>query len=154
MSSAETAERLLEELGPILDPEAILKLAEPGLWSVVVRDDIQIDVSFEEADETFLFKAPLGGVPQDRAKGVYEMLLRFSFLVRETGGLHAALDGDGEAVLIYRHPASDLEVSRLALLLNNLADSVAAWSDAIAGAGQDDHDRSPPAIDPAAGIRV
>ncbi len=155
MADGASAERLMQELGPVLNPEAILKIGEAGYcWSVVVRDDVRIDVSFEEINETFVFLAMLGAVPEDAAKDVYELLLRFSFLVRENGGLHAALDAEGEAVLAYRCPAGDLDVSRLAALLGNLATYVEAWSKTIDGTSPGDASHRLMAMDPAAGIRV
>ncbi len=132
MSDKATAEKLFQELGPLLDPAAIVYDDAAAQWAVVIDDRTRIDVGFDETAGQFVFALDLGQVPDRSADTVHELLLRFSFLWRETGGLTAALDAEGRAVLMYRHAVQDLELQRLHTLLQNLVHHRRIWADLIA----------------------
>lgn len=151
-----TAERLFDELGPILDPIAVAHDADQALWSLLIDEDVSIDVAFDEQDGELVFALDLGEVAEETAADVYELLLRFSFVWRETGGLYAALDGEGHAVLMYRRSLQGLDVQRLQAMLSNLHDYRNLWSALIADIHADDDGEAvePEPLVPPGGLRV
>ena len=155
MGEKTTAEALFQELGPLLDPVAIIYDEKEPQWVVVIDENTRIDVGYDEGSDQFVFALDLGEVPERNTDRVYELLLRFSFLWRDTGGLHAALDGKSRALLIYRHTVQGLDVQRLQTLMGNLAAHCRTWADIIANSDTPDFD--PDAVEasvPLTGLRV
>ena len=154
MDEKTIAERLFQELGPVLEPASIIYDAEAAQWAVVLEDGVQIDVGHDAESGLLVFALGLGGVPDSSAEQVHEMLLRFSFVWRETGGLHAALDADGKGVLMFKHPLEDLDLQRLQSLIQNLAAHRSLWAELIANS---EKEGSAPDIEnsaPFGGVRV
>ena len=139
VSNREHAEKLFGELGPLLEPVAIVYDEEEAHWAVMIDGDQQIDVVYDEQVERFVFAMDLGAVPEESAETIHELLLRFSFVWRQTGGLHAALDDEGHAVLMYKHAVQGLDVQTLQGLLGGLHTHLEYWCDLIAntGSGED-----------------
>ena len=127
MSGKAVAERLFQELGPVLDPASIIYDAENAQWVVVLDDEVQIDVAYDAESGQLVFALNLGDVPDSSAAQVHEMLLRLSF----TGGLHAALDADGKGVLMFKHPLEHFDIQRLRSLLQNLAAHRSLWAELV-----------------------
>ncbi|MCG8691414.1 MAG: type III secretion system chaperone [Minwuiales bacterium] len=140
MSEESTTETLFRELGPLFDPAAVLHDEAQSTWAVVIDDETRIDVAHDAEDEQLVFTLDLGTVPEEAASRVHELLLRFSFVWQDTGGLHGALDAEGSAVLMYKHPVAGLDVRRLYALLGNLAQYRELWADLIDRAEADDID--------------
>lgn len=138
MSNMAHVERLFEELGPLLEPLAVAYDQEEAHWAVVIDETNQIDIVYDEDTECFVFALDLGAVPDETAESVHELLLRFSFVWRQTGGLHAALDGEGHAVLMYKHAVQGLDVQTLQALLDSLHTHSQYWAELIADVGDGD----------------
>lgn len=157
MSNRAHAERLFEELGPLLEPVAIAYDEEEAHWAVIIDETSQIDIVYDEGAERFIFALDLGPVPEEAADVVHELLLRFSFVWRETGGLHAALDDEGHAVLMYKHAVQDLDVQTLQGLLGGLDTHRQCWAPLIADVDVGDDDdvvfETPETIAPLGSIR-
>lgn len=155
MSDQATAEKLFQELGPLLDPAAIVHDADAVQWAVLIDETTRIDVGYDADANQLVFALDLGQVPDQSFERVYELLLRFSFVWRETGGLHGALDPEGHAVLMYKHTVLELDIQRLHALLVNLATHRRLWADLIARSEEAEFD--PEHIEapvPFGGIRV
>ena len=155
MNDKTIAEKLFQELGPLLDPAAIVYDETEPLWAVVIDETTRIDVAYDDDAGQFVFALDLGEVPDQSAERVHALLLRFSGVWRETGGLHTALDGEGRALLMYRHPVQGLDVQRLQTLMGNLAVHRRMWADLIASSETEelDPDTAESAV-PFTGIRV
>ena len=155
VSDAAMAERLFEELGPLLDPAAIVYDETQSQWTVAIDEDTRIDVGYYEADDELIFALDLGEIPDESVERVHELLLRFSFVWRETGGLHAGLDGEGRPFLMYKHTLQQLDVQQLQTLMSNLAAHREMWAELIGRSATEDPDpdggESPP---PFTGVRV
>ena len=108
--------------------------------------------------EQFVFLLDLGPIPAERQHKVYELLLRFSYLWRDSGGLHMAMNDAGNAVLMFKYPLLGLNVTRLHTLLGNLLNHARRWRELIQHPPQTDEDETerPTAVDlpPFGGIRV
>lgn len=118
---------LLEDAGALLEPAVIALVPDDGTWTVGFDDESVVAIVAAEALDELVFIVGLGTVPADAAAQVHEWLLRASYLWQETGGVQAAIDDRGEAVLIYRRARSGLDAGRLAGLLANLRAQRTAW---------------------------
>ena len=158
MSKSDSALTLMRELGPLFAPEQIIYYPQHASWQVVVDADIQIDISHDAEHEQFVFLLDLGPIPAERQHKVYELLLRFSYLWRDSGGLHMAMNDAGNAVLMFKYPLLGLNVTRLHTLLGNLLNHARRWRELIQHPPQTDEDETerPTAVDlpPFGGIRV
>jgi hypothetical protein len=131
MENDTTVNTLFAELGPLFDPAAILHDEETATWAVLLDEDTHIDISYDEESEQLVFALGLGPIPPEIADQIYELLLRFSFIWQENGGLHAGLDADGEAHLMFKYPLAGLDAQRLNNLLENLGQYCRIWADLI-----------------------
>ena len=136
MDNIEATTKLLQEVGPLLEPLAITFDPEDGSWNVAVDEDTVIGIALDEASGMLVFVLELGPVEDAAAERAHEILLRFSFLWRDTGGIQAALDDEGTPVLIYRRPLAGLDTPRLRALLANLAAQREPWMTVISTAPQ------------------
>ena len=143
MTDKTVAERLFEELGPLLDPAAIVYDKAQLQWTVAIDEDTRIDVGYDEGDNDLIFALDLGEIPDESTERVHDLLLRFSFVWRETGGLYAALDAEGRAFLMYRHTLQQLDVQQLQTLMGNLETNRRTWAEFIVGSGMEDPDLDP-----------
>ena len=148
MSDKAIAEKLFQELGPLLDPEAIVYDETEPQWAVVVDENTQIAVGYDEEDGQFVFALDLGDVPDQSAERVHELLLRFSYVWRGTGGLYTALDPEGRAILMYKHAVQGLDVQTLQALLDGLYTHSQYWAELIADVGDGDVTEGPENIAP------
>ncbi len=145
--------KLLEEVGPLLDPAAISYAPDDQSWTVSIDAETLILLAFDEGGGALEFVTPLGAVPDASAERAHEILLRFSYLWRETGGLYAALDDNGDAALLYRRPLAGLDGTQLNNLLGNLAQQRAVWADVLR-TPPEDIESVVPDVPPFGGIRV
>lgn len=134
MDAKARAEALMAELGPVLEPEAIIFEPATMQWSIALDGGRTVDVAYDAAAEALVFALRLGAPPAEAADRAYELLLRFSFLWRETGGLYTALDGDGAAVLMLRRSLEGLDATGLHILLQRLGANQTLWADLVARA--------------------
>lgn len=149
----EAISTLLEEAGALLEPAVIAFDPEDGTWTVGFENGGAIAIVCAKALDELVFIVPLGSVPPEAAAQVYEWLLRASYLWQETGGVQAAIDDRGDAVLIYRRARSGLDAGRLAGLLANLHAQRDAWQAIIRAPEGTRSTMSPPGAPPG-GIRV
>lgn len=154
MGELATADRLMEELGELLDPDAILAFAESKSWSVLPRDDAQIDITLDELDDSLVLAMPVGAVPSASASTVHEMLLRLGFLWRQTGGLHGTLNDEGEAVLLLRRRVDRLDAASLASLIGHFAAYAQEWARAVDQVAFSDQPALASNLPPLGGMRV
>lgn len=133
----EAVETLLKTLGEI---DLILQEAGPredGILGVLRIADDRWTIRFEEVDvevecnsETgrVLFAAVIGPPPPSRARAVYEALLSYTMLWRETGGVRMGLNGPaGEAVQMVELAADELDPALAAVVAGNLAARTLVW---------------------------
>jgi len=138
VDSIEVTTRLLQDVGPLLDPLAISFDPEDGSWNVAVDEDTLIGIAFDDASASLVFLLELGMVDDAAAERAHEILLRFSYLWRDTGGIQAALDDEGTPVLIYRRPLAGLDAPKMTTLLRNLAAQREPWMTVISTPPQAD----------------
>lgn len=154
MSGFETAQAMIEELGPLLGAEAVAAFPEERTWSVMLPSGARFDVALDDDDEIMVFALDIGAVPKPAAARVHDMLLRLSFLWRESGGVAAALDDTGAAALLLRRRLAALDPTAIARLMKQLADYADRWAEILEEAETWPDEQDPPAPPPFVGVRV
>ena len=92
MSSEERLQALVQEVGPLLDPEGIAWFEDEASWAIVIDEHTQIDLIHDPDHDRLVCNCDLGPIPTERQPRVHEMLLRLNYLWQDTGGLRGALD--------------------------------------------------------------
>jgi Tir chaperone protein (CesT) family len=127
-SIVERISELLAELGRTYALEDVLFHEGEASWTIGFDAETRIGVAMDEAPEVLSFAVPLVPPPAARAAAVHRLLLRFSYLWRETGGLVAALDARGGPVMMFRCALAQLDPTALYGLLQGLAAQRRAWA--------------------------
>ena len=89
---SEQLDRLMAEVGPLDDdiPECVR--LEGGDYAVRF-DDVDVFVEWDAASARLVLSVEVATPPASRAASIYEALLAYNSLWRETGGLRLALTG-------------------------------------------------------------
>jgi len=145
----EQIERLLAEVGDLLDLRQITAAGEEPSWVLVTKDEDIIHVDFEQETSRLYLSTSIGKArPED-----YGLLLTYGSLWKETLGLYCALEGvEGDAVLVFVRVASYLHPPRFAAIIEDVLSRAAIWREYLARTGESAV--APPLPEGAALIRV
>ncbi|WP_294641453.1 type III secretion system chaperone [uncultured Aureimonas sp.] len=122
---------LMEAIGPLDDD--ILAVTAIGETWVVRLEDLDIQVEEDRAAQRHLLTAVVAGPPSAGRLEVYETLLQYNLLRRETG-MCSALGPDGEVVLLAEVPSEGMNVPLLLDVLQNIAAKARAFAPLVAQA--------------------
>ena len=137
---------LIAAAGPLDDTiMAVVDLPGDALLIRMVDADVQVE---HDADGgRAIFTAEIGTPPEGREAAVYRFLLLSNSLLRETGGVVAALTGAGEAALKLALPTAGLLPALVATVTVNLAARAAALNEGFAaGLGDSAPEYAAPAL--------
>lgn len=109
-------------------------------WTILLDDGAPVEATLDADDDAISFSVVVAAPEQGLTATSHEFLLRLNFLSRSNGGLHAALDEDGQPVLIVRQRTTKLDATTLLNLLENLARYAEAWSIVLSNDDPDDAD--------------
>jgi len=131
---------LMQELGPhtpIVD--AVVQHGEKT-WAVQFDDESIVLVEWDGEPERLIFSTDLGDAAEERRIEVYQLLLSYNLLWRESGGLKTALGGpDGGAMLLYEWRSEQATLMEMQTALDNFNRIAAMWRNYIAnGAGMEE----------------
>jgi hypothetical protein len=145
----EQVEKLLVEVGELLDLAQIAAAEEEPSWQLTTRDGEIVHVDFEQETSRLYLSIGIGKArPED-----YGQLLTYSGLWKQTLGLYCALEGtEGEAVLVFARVASYLHPPRFAGIIEDVVSRAAIWRAYLARS--DDGTVEPPFPDGATLIRA
>jgi len=120
----EQIEKLLVEVGELLDLPQITAAEEEPSWHLLTRDGEVVHIDFEQETSRLYLSVGIGKArPED-----YGLLLTFGSLWKKTLGLYCALEGtEGEAVLVFVRVASYLQPPRFAGIIEDLVGRAAIW---------------------------
>jgi len=120
----EQVEKLLVEVGELLDLPQITAAEEEPSWHLLTRDGEVVHVDFEQETSRLYLSVGIGKAHPDD----YGILLTFSSLWKKTHGLHCALEGtESEAVLVFSRVASYLQPPRFAGIIEDIVGRAAIW---------------------------
>lgn len=130
--SLELIQMLMQELGPNTpEVDAILQ-TDDTTWAVQFDDDRAILIEWADDPRRLVLSAILGRASSATQIAVYETLLSYNLLWKETGGVRMALDGpEGDVMLIYDLYEDQLTESELRTVMVNFADLAALWTEYV-----------------------
>jgi hypothetical protein len=133
MNDIEKIAHAMSEVGPL----------EHGIFEILrLRDDfwavrfaqVEVEVELEPAARRLVLSAEIGPVGLERQTEVYETLLMYNLLWRETGGVRMALtEPDGGVIQSVDLHFSLIEAPLLAVVLHNLNERTLMWREFFAG---------------------
>lgn len=99
-TTVEQIQQFLQELGPSMpDIDAVVQTEEPS-WAVQFSDETVVIVEAAEEPSRMIFSAELGSATDSLQLPIYETLLCYNLLWRETGGIKIGLAGPKGALIL------------------------------------------------------
>jgi hypothetical protein len=125
---AEQVGQMLERLGPDAVDIVEISRIEDGTWLVGFDDESGIAIEYLASPPRLMVTSALGRPPIDRRFVVYETLLSFNALWRDSPGTRLALNGaDGEVMVVCEHAAAELTSAQLQSVLAAHAEFAREW---------------------------
>ena len=136
MPDSLSLDSLLAEIGP-RDPDIMEALRlEDDLW-VVRFENVDIEIERDAETDRFVLSTDVGPVAAERQAKIYETLLVYNLLWRETGGVRMGLaEADGPVRQFVGLHASEVDAERLSLVLHNLKERTLVWRKLLEGEKQ------------------
>ena len=125
---------LISQIGPVFpDIDAVIQTEDPS-WAIQFVDELVVMIEHLEHPDRMVFSSEIGTVADDQELPVYEALLCYNLLWKDTGGVKMALSGPGgELVLLYELFVSDLSLNELQTVLANFVSIAQVWSVYVTG---------------------
>lgn len=135
MTTAETIESLMAEMGPVLDPLLIESFSDPACWGVLLDEETPVLVDLDEQAGMLMLSIEVV-VPTEMGRPrLYEQLLLHNHRWEQQGGLRMALDQPGGNVVLMQDLAIEgLDVTRLCSALTAFAASAKALREVMTAA--------------------
>ena len=134
MSSMQAIHELMAQAGPILDLLQVTEYADDRAWTLVFAEDSRVDVEYDETGDRLVLTSEIGTIPQGAREKAYEALLHYNYIWPVHGGVRSAVEpATGGVVLMIDLAAGDLEISRLASVLQNFRTVADGWRGVLAG---------------------
>lgn len=135
MSNLEYVQKLMGELGPLVDEIGLIQQLGDDLWLVVFNDETSVQMECDETGNKIVFSMNVGKVEGERRQEIYESLLAYNLLYHDTAGMRMALDGsEGNVVLLLDLCHLDLQVSTMAAFLEVFVETGLSWREVLQGA--------------------
>ena len=133
-SHLERMQIMMEEIGPSMpEIEAVIQNEEKN-WAIQFEDQSIITLEWSEKPERVVLTSLLGIPSESMQLSVYETLLCYNLLWKDTGGVKMALSGPGgELVLLYELFVSHLSLNELQTVLSNFVSIAQVWSVYVTG---------------------
>lgn len=129
---------MMEEIGPAMpEIEAVIQSEEKN-WAIQFEDQSIVMLEWAENPDRVVLTAILGTPSETMQLSVYETLLCYNLLWKDTGGVKMALSGPGgELVLLYELFAATLNRHDLQTVLINFVSIAQVWGVYVTGEGDD-----------------
>jgi hypothetical protein len=147
-SNLERMQIMMEEIGPSMpEIEAVIQ-SEESNWAIQFDDQSIVMFEWAEQPERVVLTTLLGSPSESMQLSVYETLLCYNLLWKDTGGVKMALSGPGgELVLLYEMHASALSLNELQVVLTNFLSIAQVWSVYVTGESENPVTGAPGAVD-------
>ena len=111
-TTIEKVQQLIQEIGPSMqDIDAVVQTEEPS-WAIQFSDETIIIIEAIEGPERMVMSAEIGSADDAIQKPVYETMLCYNMMWRESGGVKIGLAGPKGALIL----SSDLCLEGLTLM--------------------------------------
>lgn len=133
-TNLERMQIMMQEIGPSLpEIEAVIQSEEKN-WAIQFEDQSIVMLEWAENPERVVLTAMLGTPSESMQLSVYETLLCYNLLWKDTGGVKMALSGPGgELILLYELFATDLDLAGLQTVVTNFTSIAQVWSVYVTG---------------------
>ena len=137
-STIEKIQNLIQELGPVsTDIDAIVQTEEPS-WAIQYFDETIVILEASENPARMVLSSELGSPNDSLQLPIYETLLCYNLLWRETGGVKIGLAGPKGALIL----SCELCLENLSLMdlqegFNNFISIVRTWTKYVIGESTD-----------------
>lgn len=112
MTTIEQIESLIKELGPAMpDIDAVVQTEEPS-WAIQFSDETIIIIEPADDPSRMVISAELGAAAEAQQRVVYETLLCYNLMWRDSGGVKVGLAGPQGSLII----SADVCVEGLTLM--------------------------------------
>ncbi len=147
-TSLERMQIMMEEIGPSMSEiEAVIQSEEKN-WAIQFEDQSIVMLEWAEKPDRIVLSGMLGIPSESMQLSVYETLLCYNLLWKDTGGVKMALAGpNGELMLLYELFCSELNLNELLTVLSNFVNIAQVWSVYVTGEGEDMGAAMPGAVD-------
>jgi len=127
-TTIERIQQLMQELGPATpDIDAIVQTEEPS-WAIQFSDESIIIIEPADEPPRMVVSAELGVAAEAQQRTVYETLLCYNLMWRDTGGVKIGLAGPQGALIISTELCLDsLMLNDLQLTLKNFLKITRSW---------------------------
>ena len=116
-----------------LDERIDLVLQTGDAAWMVRHGEVEVEIEFDADSDQVMLSADLGVPPVDRRADIYELLMAYALLWRETGGLRAGFSPvDRTLSLMGDFGAEGLTPEILTSVIANFSGTVAIWRQAVA----------------------
>jgi hypothetical protein len=130
VSHIEHVQALMEELGPADDEIAAVLRTDEAEWAVAFEfeEDKVIVVELDAETGRLYLSTDLGIPAPEHRLAVYETLLTYNAMLRQTGGVLAALNGPGADLLqMMELDAGGLTLDQFGTVLANFQEKAMVW---------------------------
>ena len=133
-STIEKIQNLIQELGPAsADIDAVVQTDEPS-WAIQYSDETIVIIEASEDPARMILSSELGSPNDSLQLPIYETLLCYNLLWRETGGVKIGLAGPKGALIL----SCELCLDNLSLMdlqegMNNFTSIVRTWTKYVTG---------------------
>ncbi len=133
-SNLERMQIMMEEIGPSMpEIEAVIQ-SENTNWAIQFEEQSIVMLEWAEQPDRVVLTTLLGTPSESMQLSVYETLLCYNLLWKDTGGVKMALSGPGgELVLLYELFAPNLNLSEMQVVLTNFLNIAQVWSVYVTG---------------------
>ena len=147
-TNLERIQIMMEEIGPAMpEIEAVIQSEEKN-WAIQFEDQSIVMLEWAESPDRVVLTAMLGIPSETMQLSVYETLLCYNLLWKDTGGVKMALSGPGgELVLLYELFASNLNRNELQTVLINFVSISQVWSVYVTGEAEQPASKLPSPTD-------
>ena len=134
-TTIEQIQQLLKELGPSMSEiDAVVQTEEPS-WAIQFSDETIIIIEPADEPSRMVISAELGAAAEAQQRTVYETLLCYNLMWRESGGVKIGLAGPQGALIISTEICvQGLVLSDLQQHLNTFLKIVRSWTEYVAKA--------------------
>lgn len=135
MTTIEKIQQLLQELGPSTpDIDAVVQTEEPS-WAIQFSDETIIIIDPADDPGRMVLSAELGSASDSLQLPIYETLLCYNLLWRDTGGVKVGLAGPkGELIISTEICLDDLLLGSLQKGIVDFSNIARSWKKYVANA--------------------
>ena len=126
------AQELLSEALAVLSLPPPIAYEGGGAWQVDLDEGRYLDVEYDDSLRRLVITGGIGAAAEHARPALYETLLQYNFIWTETGGVRMAVDAStNQVVMMFEVAVSELDTSKLAMVLGNMAASQRGWQEIV-----------------------